>query len=493
MGLVSVVQGGALQDRYRALLLVRDPVGALRASAETAGGLVGERLRLSPAASKPLDGLLRERRLSAFTFEATELRPERNYRFRFSDGATTNMPLDTYTLSHRLPPEGITVAVGSCFFDGFDMSGRIETVLKQPWLGRKPKLQFWNGDNIYVDVPSFGLLSAERPYVQTLERYLRYFDGTGYMRARAVTPNYTTYDDHEFWNNFPEAQIQLSRDDDEQRLGYTRAAWDCLDLFQSSLNPSPRPELFTEVQDPSRPARSFQFDLPPLSIFFADLRSNRNRQRPNARMMARRDFQALQVWARSLRGPGVLVLGQPLWLKTGGKTDYNPPSFTDEYQAIWTALRSAPFDILIVSGDVHHSRVLRFSFDQAPNRFAYEFVSSPASHIPTEVTSVLPSAHFAQDHADVAPPDGIENSGQRLKAGYYFGTSAQNTLGFLGFVPGPDDSVSVSATFVDYGGRSWPRVASSVGCRLPLASRRFDTCDSRGTLFTLRRRAPFPA
>jgi hypothetical protein len=493
MGTVSVVQGGALQDRYRALLLVRDPVGTLRASATTAGGLVSEHLELTPAAPPPLDALLRERKLRAYRFEATGLRAERSYRFFFTDGASTAFPLDTYTLPWRLPSQGITIGVGSCFFDGFDMSSRIDAVLQRPWLGRRPLLQFWNGDNLYVDVPTFGALSANRPYVQTLERYLRYFDGTGYMRARAVTPNYTTYDDHELWNNFPEAQPHLSREDAGQRLGYTSAAWACLDLFQSSLNPSPRPELFAAPRDSSRPGRSFQFDLPPLSIFFADLRTNRNRQNPAARMLAVQDLEALQKWAAQLSGPGVLVLSQPLWVETGNKTDYNPPSFKAEYQAIWSALRSAPFDILLVSGDVHHSRALRFSFDDAPNRFVYELVSSPASHIPHEVSSVLPSVFYKQDAGKVNPPGSVENSGQRLKASYYFGTTAQNTMAFIGFVPGPDASVAVSATFVDYGGRNWPRAAAGVQSGLPLAAQRFATCDSNGTLFNLKRREPLRA
>lgn len=489
MGFASILQGGALQDRYRALLLVRDPVALLKVTGATAGGLAGEQLRLSKVEAKPLAGLLRERRLSAFQFEATELRPGRAYTFRFSDGAKTDVPLETYTLPQRLPANGVTVAIGSCFFDGFDMSARIEAVLRQPWLGNRPLLQLWNGDNLYVDVPSFGLLAADKPYVQTLERYLRYFDGTGYMRARAVTPNYTTYDDHEFWNNYPEAQIHLSRDDDALRLGYTMAGWACLDLFQAHLNPAPRPELFAPVQDPSRPARSFQLDLPPLSIFFADLRTNRDRQRANARMMARRDLAALELWAATLRGPGVLVTSQPLWIATGDKVDFNPPDFAAEYAAIWRALRNAPFDVMVVSGDVHHSRVLKITFADAPERAVYEVVSSPASHIPTTVTTVMPSTLFAQDRARIALPGAVENSGQRLKASYYFGTSVQNTLGFLGFRPGPDESVQVSASFVDYGGNHAPRAAPCEPYPLPFAWRRYTRCDSEGPLFTLRRRA----
>jgi hypothetical protein len=489
MGFASILQGGALQDRYRALLLVRHPVGELKVGGATAGGLASEQLTLSRVETKPLAGLLRERRLSAYQFEARELRPGRAYTFRFRDGASTDVPLETYTLPQRLPQDGVTVAVGSCFFDGFDMSARIDAVLRQPWLGHRPLLQLWNGDNLYVDVPSFGFNTPNRPYVQTLERYLRYFDGTAYMRARAVTPNYTTYDDHELWNNFPEPQIHLSRDDDALRLGYTMAGWACLDLFQAWLNPPPRPELFPPLQDPSRPARSFQLDLPPLSIFFADLRTNRDRQRPNARMMARRDLAALELWAATLRGPGVLVTSQPLWMAKGDKVDYNPPDFAAEYAAIWRALRDAPFDVMVVSGDVHHSRILKLSFADAPERAVYEVVSSPASHIPTTVTTVLPSTLFAQDRARIALPGAVENSGQRLKPSYYFGTSAQNTLGFLGLRPGADESVQVSAIFVDHGDKRGPRAAPCEPYPMPFAWRRYATCDSDGPLFTLRRRA----
>ncbi|MET0412856.1 MAG: hypothetical protein ABW217_16240, partial [Polyangiaceae bacterium] len=82
----------------------------------------------------------------------------------------------------------------------------------------------------------------------------------------------------------------------------------------------------------------------------------------------------------------------------------------------------------------------------------------------------------------------VENSGQRLKPSYYFGTSVQNTLGLLGFRPGPDESVQVSAIFVDYGGNHPPRAAPCEPYPMPFAWRRYKTCDSEGPLFTLRRR-----
>lgn len=485
--MINILQGGALQDRCRSLLLVRGPADQIGVTVVTVGGPDGEQWTLKAAARPPLDGLLRERGLSAHLFEATQLRPDRRYRFAFTIGANTRV-VDTHTLPSSLPQDGLTVSVGSCFFEGFNMAARMATVLQRRWLSQRARLQIWTGDNLYLDVPSFGLLSGNRPYAQTLERYLKYFGGTAYMSARALTPNYSTWDDHEFWNNFPEKQPHLTRDDDRQRLGYTRAAWDCLDLFQSSLNPQRRPDLFRPPLDTTRPARSFQFDLWPLSFFFADLRSNRNRQRAGARMMMHGDLYALQTWANTLRGPGVLVLGQPLWIETGGKMDHNPPVFAAEYQAIWAALRAAPFDVLVISGDVHHSRVLECSLGNATNRYVYEFVSSPASHIPTKISTVLP--FNVQGGSKVSPPDTVLDGGHKVTARYFFGTAVQNCLGFLRFVPKPDNAVQVEAAFVDYGGKSWPRIPTSAPCQLRSLRPDLARCDSNGPLFTLKRRGP---
>lgn len=491
MDYMSVLQGAVLQNSYRALLLSSASAGAPTPSVQTAGGPQNEQLRVTPVTRPPLGTLLKQRGVAAYSFEATRLRPGRFYRFLFGDERMTNA-IEVYTLPTALPPQGITVAVGSCFFEGFDAAMRLEQVLRQPWLGQRALLQFWSGDNVYVDIPSEGPLSANQPYVHTLERYLKYFYGSAYMRARAAAPNYTTYDDHELWNNFPEAIWWLARTTEAERAGYTHAAWACLDVFQADLNPSPDPSLFGPVQDPARRGRSFHFELPPLSFFFADVRTNRQRLAPDARMLLPRDLAALQAWARRLTGPGVLVLGQPLCMNARETYDYNPPSFALEYQAIWRALREAPFDVLVVSGDVHHSRLLRCSFDAAPStRFVYELVSSPAAHIPHTVASALPSFVAWPGSGRVSPPDHVKSSGQRVTLDYYFGTAAQNCMGFLSFVPGPDRSVAVRALFVDY--EKEPKVARNVPVTNLRNPFRFERCGAEGTLFTLRRRPPLAA
>jgi hypothetical protein len=264
MGFISIVQGAALQSEYRALILGHQLAGPLRVRALTPGGLSAETVQLIQPASGTLKKELDKRKTAAFLLRAKKLRSARWYRFDLDDGGGNQTALDTYTLPDSLPANGITVAVATCFYAGFNMAGRLDATLRRPLLGQKPLLQFWGGDNLYADVPSFGLFSGNAPYEQTLDRYLRYFRQTTYMQARALTPSYTTYDDHEFWNNFPERQPHLSRSYAENAGGYTKAGKECLDLFQggrlrSRLSQAPaagsRPVGSGPSEDRERPLR----------------------------------------------------------------------------------------------------------------------------------------------------------------------------------------------------------------------------------------------
>jgi len=97
----------------------------------------------------------------------------------------------------------------------------------------------------------------------------------------------------------------------------------------------------------------------------------------------------------------------------------------------------------VVSGDVHHSRVLKIAFGGAPNRFVYEFVASPACHIPT-------IGGAWQDRGKLSElPAKVERSGQSLSAQAFFGTTAQQCVGLLRFVPQANNEVRVGASFVD--------------------------------------------
>jgi hypothetical protein len=386
-------------------------------------------------------------------------------------GADTEQ-LKLTTLPTRIPPEGLSFIAATCYYDGFHYGAKLRAALSMPYLGLRSAFQLWAGDNLYMDVPVFR--NSTTPHGDTLQRYLDYFTRSEYRRARALHTNFTTYDDHEFWNNFPESQIWLGRSSGSDRADYIDAGQGCVKLFQSSVNPSP-------VAD----GLSYRFDLAPVSFFVADMRTYRTKHdAATPRMMTKLDLAALIDWARTLQGPGVLVLGQPLWIEAGGYGDYNTPFFTLENQAIWKALREAPYDILVVTGDVHHSRVLKLSFADSPNRNVYEFCTSPASHIPT-ISSTFGLGH-SQDHGTVTPPTQVAGSGQKVKAQFLFGTRAPNSFGIVRLDPLAGGEVRVGGGFIDY--TDTPRYAyAETAPGIPPLSHTYQVCQEP-RMFTLRMR-----
>lgn len=214
-------------------------------------------------------------------------------------------------------------------------------------------------------------------------------------------------------------------------------------------------------------------------------------------MMDPAGLASLEHWAKDLKRPGVLVIGQPLWIDAGGKTDFNPPAFTDEYRRIWRALADAPYDVLVVSGDVHHSRVLRMVLPG--DRFVYEFVTSPACHIPT-ITSIALGGYDSQDRSSVEGPDkvtiatGADGVLQPRLDRYYFGTDVPNSIGSLEFARGANGSVQVGCAFWDCTARP-TRPAPAIPGRFGKTEWQPDQhaviCRNDG-LFDLVKRPPFP-
>src|SRR5690606_38608154 len=107
-------------------------------------------------------------------------------------------------------------------------------------------------------------------------------------------------------------------------------------------------------QPVARSGLSYRFDIPPLSCFALDLRAGRTSMKSDRpRMTSDAELLAFERWAAQLKGPGIAVFGQPLWMTAGNWMDYHPPDFAGEYAAIWAAMAKAPYDILVLSGDVH--------------------------------------------------------------------------------------------------------------------------------------------
>jgi hypothetical protein len=279
-----------------------------------------------------------------------------------------------------LPPEGLTLAAATCFYNYYPTSGatsyRHHLVFGR-WFGR-PKLKLLAGDNLYLDVAP-GQMFRRGAYNETAEYYAHYFTDDAYAELLAGECTITTWDDHEFWNNYPEEQAWLGRSRGADRAPYTDAANAGLELFQTALNP-----------DGVVPAgRSYSFKIDPVSFFVADTRTRRTlHARADRRLMPDGELAELVRWAQTLQGPGVLVLGQPLWAAAGSDTDWNPPAFERQYATIWGALTDAPYDVMVLSGDVHFSRVIEIAVGRGR---VYEVVTSPAVHIPSVVHSGLAS------------------------------------------------------------------------------------------------------
>jgi hypothetical protein len=455
MATFSIIPGAASNTQLRALLIARDaqtePTVQARASSGSAQAIIAlpEILANSPQLVDALRAarvLVRRIEVNIVNAPATSMRVAIDVTL---DGQLQTISLTT--LPRALPPEGLSFIVASCFDREFNMGDKLRAAMSSVLVDHPAaSFQLWIGDNVYVDVPGFG--DENLPYRQTVDRYLTYLLQSSYASARQLHPNFTTYDDHELWNDYPEEQFQLPRTKGAQRQGYIAAAQDCLALFQSNLN----------LNLASHDGLSFRIEFTQVSFFVADTRTRRDRADkagPGSKMMTDADLIALENWCSQLTQPGVLVLGQPLWIEPFNTAllnlvtaDHNPPFFRAQYERVWAALRAAPFDILILTGDIHYSRLMRLSMQNAENRKVFELVTSPAAEIPTLASTVghVLGAAVKQDRTACEAPSLVAGSVQKLKAEALFATSSPNSFARVTLRPLGRSGIKVGASFVDY-------------------------------------------
>jgi hypothetical protein len=320
--------------------------------------------------------------------------PGANVDVRVSVGGTSVGRRCFAAVPDAVPPEGLRIAVATCYYDyGGGAASYVGGLRVTPF--GPPHFKILAGDNVYLDVVP-GQIYRKDADAETADVYARYFLESEYGTALEASPNVVTWDDHELWNNYPEEQWWLARSSEPLRPSFEDAAQNAITLFQRPLNP--------EGVNPFE--RSFSFTIDPISFFIADTRTQRDRYTPDARprLMPKNELFALTSWARTLSGPGVLVMGQPLWVAAGDSNDYTPPNFAEDYGEIWTALEDAPYDVLVFTGDVHHSRVLSIWTRRG---WVHEVTTSPAVHIPSDVgvgAGSIFGASFGQGRGKVDYP-----------------------------------------------------------------------------------------
>lgn len=435
MGIRRFIPGMPLRDSLRGLLMMTPgsaPRVALRDRASSTQK-VCRVTRLTPSAA--FDAWLTGAHdLALYALEATSLDPATDYEWDISGDPTR---FAARTLPAALPAEGLAVAASSCHYDYFNTSTNALASFRAVQKRERVAFRLLLGDNLYLDVAPDQRRFSDG-YEETAHRYARYWAQGDYGELLSACASSTTWDDHEFWNNYPERQPHLSRSWESRRAQYEAAAQEGIALFQLPLNPPP-----------TRPGgRCHRFSVPPLHVFVADTRTSRTRCRDQLpRLMDDEDLAALERWLTdaAMRGPRVLVLGQPLFLSEGTPLgmDWNPPAFKAQYQRILRAIDDSPWDVLVVSGDVHFSRLIEH---QAPGARhpVREFVSSPMCHVPT-VGSILKHGLWGADlvmgrDAVEAPPVG--------RTRWYFGTDVPCGFGVLRFTP-VGEAISVDAMFID--------------------------------------------
>ncbi len=321
----------------------------------TAGGLL-------PAA---------ETKMYVQTITLDNLSPDTSYVVK-CDGATARFT----TLPDRLPGPGETplvVLLSSCFAAGNDPAGLVGAAVAGLPADSFPHLKILCGDQVYLDYPAFflGLPLSESGLARNFfGKYRRnWVDQPGYRSLLETGATCCTADDHEFWNNYPNPTTLISNTWTQGGRDAMRAA--ALPLYQDF-----------QCEDPAQAGRPRAFQIGPLSFFIADTRVFRE---PGDRAwMAAPDFAALLAWIRGLPGPGVLVVGQPVFAAPAGgfqaRFADRALSNYEQYQDLVRALFDAPHSVLVLTGDVHYGRVAGCRIWSNPAQpQIFEVIASPAS------------------------------------------------------------------------------------------------------------------
>jgi hypothetical protein len=273
-----------------------------------------------------------------------------------ADGAVTTLP-------RRLPDAAdrpFTILLGSCFCRRMDDAATVGNTYFHLPSGATPDLKILCGDQVYLDSPWY---SFARPHeIATLqalfaENYIATWtqDG-GFRQLLEDGATYFISDDHEFWNNAPSrCAFAIDTWTQNGRDAWRDAARQLILAFQNRVTTS-------------------EFAVPPLSVFLADTRFNRDDQR----LMTDDDLQKLVGWIKGLTAPGLLVVGQLVFDVQhgvmGNVLDWGLADYA-QYGEIARALMGAQHSIVVLTGDVHFGRVAHCALPSGAELI--EVVSSP--------------------------------------------------------------------------------------------------------------------
>lgn len=317
----------------------------------------------------------------AFTgvYEFAGLQPNTPYTITVHvDGISQT--LSTQTLPASVPrgfDQWFNVLLVSCFHQAEDRAGRAGQLVSQLRAGAKPHLSLLMGDQVYLDLPTLQNFPDDTVWLaQKFENdYIANWWGPpGYGHILASAPSVSIPDDHEYWNNFPNAAtVAQNTWTSGGRARWRRAGEAMYRGFQ--------------LPYPLNLGQAFTLDVPPLSFFLADLRHGRSEG--TTRLMTEAAYEQLERWVEKLIEMGwfgVFVSGQSLLAEPVGKLagsvgDYQLADYNDFPRMVRSLMRltDAGLPLICLTGDVHWGRVTAAIDTRTGRNALYEVISSPAS------------------------------------------------------------------------------------------------------------------
>ncbi len=294
--------------------------------------------------------------------------------------------VSTRTTAALLPrsSEGtFNVLLASCFYRREANRDAMRATLSRIARVARPHMSVLMGDQVYLDLPTFQNFQDDQPSLASKfeENYLANWvsDATrdksrGFYDLLQMAPAVHLPDDHEYYNNAPHgATVVQNSWDPNSRARWLKAASRMYEAFQAPSG---------DVQE-----NSYRVDVAPVSFLFMDSRSDRQQDR--SRAFAVDAVNTIDTWVDRLnqnRLVGVFATGQPLLAPAVGRQsgrffDWALANYGD-YQDVMSALGRCQGPLVLLTGDVHYSRVCRAG--TGPRKII-EVIVSPLALVKTNV------------------------------------------------------------------------------------------------------------
>ncbi len=325
-------------------------------------------------------------------YEFSNCRPDNLYEITLTVNGNTTLKRQVKTLPNEIKQgKTFNVLLVSCYHKSKDPNGISGEVIDRIKPFYTPDITILMGDQVYLDLPTLKNFPDNSKWLS--EKFEKdysvnwlgpYFpvtdmnDVAGYAKILSVAPSISIPDDHEYWNNYPHKSPVVGNSYQiSSRNRWSKAAEMMYKGFQ--------------LHDPNNYGMPTIVDIPPLTFFIADTRSQRDFDLKY--ILNPQSFAMLNTWIDRVIDKklfGFFVSGQSLFTEKvselkGAIEDYELPNYGD-YNRIMEALQRATENgqrITCITGDVHWGRIVHAykSGEILPNFI--EIITSPSSLVET--------------------------------------------------------------------------------------------------------------